>query len=490
MTRHLFITSIGIVLFGTYIAAADEPASADQIKIVELTLTPAAEPDPALRYRLLPEASQRTAGNGASYYYRALLHQSLLPKDHWKKFNEQGEAWLSASGDDFPKEEVATWLAALNHVHGQARIAAYRETCDWDLRVQDLKGLEPISFLLQDFQECRQLARTLRLKAHYEILDGRPHDALETLRIGYQLARDVCEPPFLINALIGIAVTAHLNEELVFLIDHSDINLYWALASLPHPMIDMRPAMEYEMQLPFQLFPFLKDAETADRTPEEWRRLVADCVASLEELQGSRRDAPLSSDFLAVALAAKVYPQAKEELRAAGFPPDRLEAMPVGQVVAIQTSRSLKHSYQEMFKNMLLPGDEGLRRMPGAIERLKQEGYLGPAMTAKKEGIPLASLLIPAVQGVQAAELRLSRDMAAIQAIEAIRMHAAAGEGKLPLSLEEISVVPVPVNPVTASPFKYSYDTASGSATLDVPSQPNVPQLEARQYRIRMTKAE
>lgn len=489
MTRYIFLTAIGIALLGAHIAAAQEPAPAEQIKVVELTLTPAAEPDPALRYRLLPEASQRTPGNGASYYYRALLHQSMVPKDHWKKFNEQGEAWLSASGDDFPKEEVATWLSALQHVHGQTRIAAHRENCDWDLRLQDLKGLEPISFLLQDFQECRQLARTLRLKAHYEILDGRPDDALETLRVGYQLARDVTEPPFLINALVGIAITTHLNEELVFLIDHSDINLYWALASLPHPMIDMRPAMEYEMQLPFQMFPFLKDAETAERSPEEWRRLIAECVAGLEELQGSRRDAPLSSDFLAVAMVAKMYTQAKEELRAAGFPADRLEAMPVGQVVAIQTSRSLKHSYQEMFKNMLLPGDEGLRRMPAAVERLKQEGYIGSPMAARKEGIPLASLLLPAVQAVQAAELRLARDMAAIQTIEAIRMHAATAGGRLPQSLEEITAVPVPVNPVTAASFVYSLDATSGIATLDVPQLPGFPRQEGRQYRIRMTKA-
>ena len=38
---------------------------------IKLTLSPAAEPVPALRYLLLPELSEQTPGNAAQVYYRA-----------------------------------------------------------------------------------------------------------------------------------------------------------------------------------------------------------------------------------------------------------------------------------------------------------------------------------------------------------------------------------------------------------------------------------
>ena len=41
---------------------------------------------------------------------------------------------------------------------------------------------------------------------------------------------------------------------------------------------------------------------------------------------------------------------------------ERVEAMPVGQVVAIQTARSTEYAFHEVFKLLLLPYDEAHRR--------------------------------------------------------------------------------------------------------------------------------
>jgi hypothetical protein len=56
--------------------------------------------------------------------------------------------------------------------------------------------------------------------------------------------------------------------------------------------------------------------------------------------------------------------------------------------------------------------------------------------------------------------------MAADRVIEAIRMYAAQNGGKLPQSLSEITVVPVPVHPRFGTPFPYKL--AGGTATLEV----------------------
>ena len=99
----------------------------------------------------------------------------------------------------------------------------------------------------------------------------------------------------------------------------------------------------------------------------------------------------------------------------------------------------------------------------------------------------LARLLLPAVQQAMAAEIRLQSNLAAIQTIEALRMHAAAHEGQLPRTLEE-TIVPVPLNPATDKPFPYELN--DGVATLMVPAPAGQPTNSgnSRKYIIRMEK--
>jgi hypothetical protein len=67
---------------------------------------------------------------------------------------------------------------------------------------------------------------------------------------------------------------------------------------------------------------------------------------------------------------------------------------------------------------------------------------------------------------VKRAEIRGPRQFAALQAVEAVRMHAAT-TGKLPATLAEITVVPVPPNPITRQPFPY--ELLDSEAVLEIP---------------------
>jgi hypothetical protein len=68
------------------------------------------------------------------------------------------------------------------------------------------------------------------------------------------------------------------------------------------------------------------------------------------------------------------------------------------------------------------------------------------------------------------AEVRLDRRVAALRAVEALRLHAAAHDGRLPNSLDPVKAVPVPDDPMTGKPFPYRRE--GESAVLTGPASP------------------
>ena len=64
--------------------------------------------------------------------------------------------------------------------------------------------------------------------------------------------------------------------------------------------------------------------------------------------------------------------------------------------------------------------------------------------------------------------MRLDGLLVRLQTIEALRMHAAANAGKLPGSLSEITLVPIPINPITGQSIIYHLE--GETAVLEFPS--------------------
>jgi hypothetical protein len=230
-------------------------------------------------------------------------------------------------------------------------------------------------------------------------------------------------------------------------------NLYWALAGLPQPLIDLRPAMEFELYTPLQVFPFLADAEQAERAPEEWRRLLAEVMPMLRQIEGATGGTAFGDSLLTASLVVKAYPHAKRELLQAGYADEQVEAMPVAQVVVIQAARGHRHIADEYLKWTRVPYPQSHERLGRVIDELRRNGYMnGPG---SREVLPIAQLVLPATANAMAAELRLARRIAALQTIEAIRMYAAAHDGSLPPRLEDIAEAPPPVDPRTGKLFPY-----------------------------------
>src|SRR5262249_44669151 len=80
------------------------------------------------------------------------------------------------------------------------------------------------------------------------------------------------------------------------------------------------------------------------------------------------------------------------------------------------------------------------------------------------------------------ARARTERKFAALRCLEAIRLYAVRHDGKLPMRLDQIKEVPVPVDPFTGKPFEYEAtgDRAtlySAARAAPVPGQKPNPQL-------------
>ncbi len=453
---------------------------------MRLAVDPAAEPRPALKYTFLIPPSARKPGNAAPFYYRAILAYTTYRAGIGRLIDE----WTRMPLEQLPRDQVRRVIDGFA-AYDDLREGARRERCDWDYQLQNLDGLKVIEFRLEEVQDSRDVARFLAAKARLEIAEGRYADAVETMGVGYQFARDLSTTPMIIPSLVGIAIGNILDDQAhAFFAAPKSPNLYWAFTELPRPFIDMRPAVEFELTFPERVFPMLKDPEHAQHSPEQWADIVSHAYFTLSTVfneLATEKAYGWDSRLAATGLVLRGYTQAKRNLIAAGYDAAKIEQMPVGQVVAVDEAHLTRYISDEMRKWTLVPYAQGGRRMNGATRQLVRDHYLGPGLSSR-EVLPINSLLLPATAAAMEAPNRRDVSVAADRVIEAIRMYAAQNGGKLPQSLSEITAVPVPVNPKFGTPFPYKL--AGDTATLEVRrmTEPSEPMREA-DYRFEITIA-
>jgi hypothetical protein len=180
--------------------------------------------------------------------------------------------------------------------------------------------------------------------------------------------------------------------------------------------------------------------------------------------------------FAAVA-AARVYPEARRFLIRQGWNADDVEALPVVQVALMHAVAEYDRLMDEMYKWQSLPYWEAAPGMEEAVRQLKS----ARVREIEHGGVPLATLLMPAVEKVVLARARLDRRLAALRVVEAIRLHAATKQGKLPAALTDIKEVPIPVDPITGKSFEYTL--AGTKARLYGPPLRGLPATEAYALR-------
>jgi hypothetical protein len=214
---------------------------------------------------------------------------------------------------------------------------------------------------------------------------------------------------------------------------------------------------------------------TATLTEEQWNSRLADMGKGLNQLAG---DATHEDNRLAdwkekitrgigmAAMAAIYYPRAKADLEKLGWTKDELDRMAISQVVLLHMSQTYEVLRDDMFKWFHIPFWQSEAITRRADDNLK-------TVVKERELLPLASLLLPAIQASRFAVTRVDRQFAAMRTVEALRYYAAKHDGKLPEKLDAITEVPVPLDPVTGKSFDYKLE--GDTATLEGKSPGNRP---------------
>jgi hypothetical protein len=416
---------------------------ASEAKETVLAITPKEISTPIFRYRLLPAASQLNPGDAAPIYLRLNYE---LPDGALREADQKAIAWLSLPFDKFPAIEARAladrWSVELRQIEFGTR----RRSCDWNYTFPEETD-HALMIRLPDAQAMRVWARLLAVRARVEIAEGKFQDAIRTIETGLAFGRHVAEGPFYINLLVGIAIDNQMLERVDELIGRPDApNVYWALTALPRPMIGMREATEIERAVSEWMVPEV-GAIDRPRSDGDWAALLARLHAGMVKLEkllwpdGPRADA-VPADFSAFKMA--LLPKARTYLKLR-----RIEAESDDQALVLAISASYRELYDDYFKRAYLP-------YPDAVAL---ESEVAKAIVAAKSGpASVFAGMLPAVGSVQMAEVRLDRKIAALRAIEALRLHAAAHDGKLPEVLDQIKAVPIPGDPMTGKPFEYRHE--------------------------------
>jgi hypothetical protein len=411
-------------------------------------------------------------GNAAVYYGKVKAEQTAFfaQQDLWKKV----EQWSTMPLDELRQSNEAATMIGGRSVFYYLEEAARCETCDWQLPIRR----ETFYFiLLPEVQETRSFARLLVARARWQIAHGKFDDALRTFQTANALARNVGQGPTVINGLVGNAIASMMFDQMELLVQQPDSpNLYWALTHLRYPLIDYRPGIDAETYALQMSIPLLGDVENMQKHPSEWRVALLELWKLLEQVDESQP----KGDYSEVALDLRIkdgYPKARQALLEWGVPADQVESMPVEHVIVWYTMRTYNTLRDDVVKWTGMPYYQGQQECQQAYQRIVQGD-------ATEEILPAARILLTPIANLRAAFARVERRVALLRTIEALRLHAAANDGKLPAALDEIALVPLPDDPVTGRPFLYKLD--EGVARLQGPSLPGQPLSYELQMRTRL----
>ncbi len=443
----------------------EEETPEGNLTIYNMTVTPAAEPVPALKHRLLVMPHETKPGNFVTYYLRSMgenTHKGyldLLDELFGEDENEPWDTSLQESDMDKLKRFADSFQTFINDHMARATLS---RDLDWGVEEEDLRGLETFSFLLPSVQGTRSISRMLALSARYAIAEGRYEDAIEILKMNLKLARSVAEMKFLVADLVAIAEVRIGNKMLAELIAGKDSpNLYWALAEIPSPCIEIRDSMRLEMSAALRMFPALEDAETAERSKEQWNAVYGEIFKSISQSFGylGVQYSPVAPSSLGVGLGLIGYSAAKDRLVEGGMSRDVVEEMAVGQVMLIDARRQILIVTNECEKSLYVPFQDSRSFEDELDKSLRAAGFSNP-------GLGLAGMLLPAFDSVRIAALSSEAEIRGLQTVEAVRMHLAE-TGELPKTINDIKIVPVPLNPFTGQKFVYWLD--GDTAVIDLP---------------------
>jgi hypothetical protein len=466
---RLFSSIAALVL--TLVPGAATAQSPPAPRIVKMTLTPAALPEPVLKYHLLPWVNELKPGNGAVFYQRA--HSPEIVNNYLRSpdFAHLAE-WL----DEPLSGKLAQKLAAFAPSQAARELdhAARCSYVDWQLTERARE--DGYSLLLYDIQSFRSLVPLLAARMRLEMHQGQFAKAIFTLQTGLATGRDIGRTPILISCLVGAAAcTTMLNQAETLVQLPQAPCLYWAFTDLPE-LVELRYPLQGERMFLDSLFPeirhALEDEHFAAVPVDKLRERIAKLGAF--GLEGPRLGY--------AALAALTYPQARKYFLSQGHSAEELDALPVTQLGLMYEIALYDRWFDDFYKLQALPYAQARPLARKLYEELRE------ARSWTMVGMELVRHILPAYDKVLAVPARLQRRVALLRTIEALRLYASRHGARLPEELDDVQEVPVPLDPLTGKGFLYRRHP-DGNAILEALPPPGEEANETNsiRYEIRLS---
>ncbi len=428
---------------------------------VHLTVRPMASPKPALKYPLLPEVREMHPGNPAQWYVRAFQEQRNF------FFSKEGVAerarYLAMPLSQLPARELREYgRNALN----QAEWAARLDALDWQVleRVQN----DGLDLMLPELGPLRVLGVALQVRLRGRLAGQHYDEAAGTAATMFALARHLGEYPAAAAAGVGLEVADRALDGLDEMVQQPDApNLYWALTDLPAPLVDLHKGIQGDRVLVATEFRLLRD--DAPMTAAEVEQLVSHLSGKIgfaREQAGERPQSFRARLRARVRDAGRVRAARRRLIEAccASQRPDRSGPEPLVLVSFLGDSFQKVHRIEQFPPEQVILLDEkrayDVRRdedMKLLSLALWQTDALRGAESNARPDVSADGLfadLLPRIRPSREAQARLEQRIGLLRSVEALRLYAAAHDGKLPARLADVAV-PLPVDPFTGEPFEY-----------------------------------
>jgi hypothetical protein len=418
------VSSIAVMCPGAQSASPAET-------LIRLTVHPAPEPKPALRYRLLPELGEMAPGNPVQNYLKCFMEQQKFFFD--KDVVDRREKLHSMPLGELKTQDLKDYDGfALR----QADYAARLDQPDWQVLLK-LKT-DGVALDIPEVQQVRALAGALRVRMRFELSHERFEDAIRTAQTMFALARHLGEHPTLVGNLVGFTIANSMMVAIDEMIQQPGCpNLYWALASLPDPLVPLTKGLEGERAIVLAEFRQLNSS--APMSAEELEKLIA----YLDRLLGGGKAPEPGKDVKSWLNARRNDAEvraARGRLVESGLPGENLLKFPAEQVLLLDQKRQYEVRRDDLMKLMILPAwqAESLARQ---VKPAPQAGlFEGP--------------LLEGVYGTCLAEARVGQRLALLRVVEALRLYAAEHDRFAPAKLADVPL-PLPDDPFTGKPFHY-----------------------------------
>lgn len=459
MTRYLLFSTLAAALVSAIVGGAN----ADEPPLIRLAPQASDKPPTALHYRLLPDSLDAAPGNAALLWYQV----ALLQRGVTHKMTEEEYKWAESSLplEKLPRRAVRALVLPYGSAFRVARLASQRQHCDWGNPPLTWQNLGVVT--IPHIQSFREIAVLLSIQCRLQLSERRFDEAADTLRLGFSLARHLGYGNTFIECLVGLSTAEMMlsRVEEWMQIPNSP-NLYWPLSALPQPLVEIQTAYEQELNVIYRSFPDLRQLRNNQLSPREVDAAFLDLYRSwnlLDNAPKGKKGSRLSDKLTMALMTAKMYPESRQHLLDRGWPAKNVDGMRMKQVTLLVELEAAERLRENMQKCLSLPPWQALP------ELLRVEREAEPAPEARHNLFLLGMGVSPKMF---AARVRVDRHTAMLRCGEALRLYAAAHEGKPPAKWNALGFVPLPVDPATGRGFDAFYEIKNGRTLLNVPGFP------------------